>query len=124
MAITNNGMRFSIPAKQIPAGFTPQSVTPFNDQEYNTVNKVYSVLKSTVEDADPATTMTNIESALLTLIDEDISADFIATQTVTHYSDFIKFTNNHVALTSTDDWLTNTAVSYLCTVVTYVKSKA
>ena len=125
MAITNNGCVNSLPASQLPSGYTRPTVTTFTDWEYKRTLTL-SVLKSTVENATRATTMTNIrENGTIGLnkqIVDIIATDFIASETVTTYGDWTTLSNNFVDVTGTGTALTDTAASYTCTVILYVKS--
>lgn len=125
MAITNNGTKNSLPADQIPSGYTRPTITTFTDWEYQRTLTL-SVLKSTVENATNSTTMTNIfDDAVVGLdaqIEAIVAADYLATATVTTYADLRSLTTN---VSDTNDgngtWLDNTAVSYTATVILYVK---
>ncbi len=125
MAITNNGVVNSLPASQLPTGYTRPTVTTFTDWEYKrTLN--LTVLKSTVESATPATTMTNIiENATIGLekqIVDIIAADYLATATVSTYAVWTVLSNNYADVSGTGDALTDTACSYTCTLTLYVKA--
>jgi N-acetylglucosamine kinase-like BadF-type ATPase len=125
MAITNNGTKNSLPADQIPSGYTRPTITTFTDWEYQRTLTL-SVLKSTVENATNSTTMTNIfDDAVVGLdaqIEAIVAADYLATATVTTYADLRGLTTN---VSDTNDgngiWLDDTAVSYIATVILYVK---
>jgi len=125
MAITNNGTKNSLPSTQLPTGYSRPSVTTFADWEYKRTLSL-TVLKSTVENATPATTMANIIAngtiGITQQIDDILAADFLASATVTAYADWTSLTTNYVATTGTDDFLTDTAVSYTCGVTLYVKA--
>ncbi len=125
MAITNNGVVNSLPANQLPSGYTRPTVTTFTDYEYTRTLSL-TVLKATVENATRSTTMTNIiENATIGLekqIVDIIATDFVASETVTTYGKWTVFSNNFVDVTGTGTALTNTAASYTCTVILYVKS--
>jgi len=125
MAITNNGCVNNLPASQIPSGYTRPTVSTFTDWQYKRTLTL-SVLKATVDDATRATTMTNIrENATIGLnkqIVDIIAEDFVSSETVTTYGDWTALSNNFVDVTGTGTVLTDTAASYTCTVVLYVKS--
>ena len=126
MAITNNGTKNSLPAGQIPSGYTRPTITTFTDWEYKRTLTL-SVLKSTVENATASTTMTNIFNNATIGLDKQvidiIAADYLATATVTTYADLTALTTNIVSVASGDGtWMTDTAVSYVATVILYVKA--
>jgi|TARA_R100000750_G_C2278470_1_gene70258 hypothetical protein len=125
MAITNNGAANSLPASQLPSGYTRPTVTTFADWEYKRTLSL-SVLKATVENATRSTTMTNIrENATVGInkqIVDIIAADFLASATVTTYGDWTGLSNNFVDVTGTGTALADTAASYTCTVILYVKA--
>ena len=125
MAIALNGVKNSLTNNQIPTGYSRPAVTTFDDQEsiaeYN-----LTVLKATVENSDPAVTMANIlNDAVIGLtkqITDILDADYIATQTVTAWADFTHLSNNYTGISGEGDFLTDTANSYQCKVILYVKT--
>ena len=125
MAITNNGATNALPDSQIPTGYTRPTVTTFADWQYQR-KLTLSVLKATVENATPATTMTNIRENGTVGINKQIidivAADYVASETVTTFAVWNKLTNNYADTSSSGDFLTDTAASYTCTVTLYVKS--
>jgi len=125
MAITNNGVVNNLHADQLPSGYTRPTVTTFTDYEY-TRTLTLSVLKSTVENATPSTTMTNIiENGTIGLekqIIDIVAATFISSQTVTTYGSLNSLTTNQSQNSSSETWLDNIAQSYTATVVLYIKS--
>lgn len=126
MAITNNGTKNSLPSVKIPDGYTLPTVTEFTDFEYQRTLTL-SVLKSTVEDSDPATTMANIFNDASIGLDKQITdivaADYLASATVTTYAELTALTTNISVVSSGEGtWLTDTAVSYVATVKLYVKA--
>ena len=85
--LTHNGSVVSVPQAELPTGYTKPVVTEFSDYEQEYTSRTMTVLKSTVENADGATTMTNLIAQLNTDIEALLSADFtIATLTVTSYA--------------------------------------
>lgn len=125
MAITNNGTKVSLGVNQIPSGYTKPSITTFEDHEYTRV-LVLTVLKSTVQNATEATTLTNIiENATIGInkqIDDILAADYLATATVTAYSDLTNIKSN-IANDNKSDFYNNTVVSYLCTIKLFIKAQ-
>jgi len=86
MAITNQGAKNSLPQDQLPSGYTKPSVAGFSDYGYvKTVE--FLVLKATVEAASASATMTaifnNATIGINKQIADIITADFVATKTVT-----------------------------------------
>lgn len=125
-AITNNGTRNSLAAAKKPAGYTSPTITTFTDYEY-VRTLTLSVLKSTVDEATSAATMTAIFDDGAVGLDAQVvaivAADFLTTPTVTTWADLIALTHNEANVTSGDGtWLTDTAVSYVATVKLYVKT--
>lgn len=125
MAITLAGVVNSLPSAELPSGYTRPTVTTFEDWEYKRTLTL-TVLKATVENATASTTMTNIiGNATIGLdkqIEDILAADFLASATVTAYADLRSLTNNYVSQVGTGDHLTDTAASYSCGVILYVKA--
>lgn len=124
MAITNNGTVNSLPDSQIPTGYTRPTVTTISDYDYVS-DLSLTVLKSTVENATKATTMTNIITdaaiGITKQITDILAADYLATATVTAYADLTGIDHN-ISPVSTSDFYNATAVSFTCTVKLYVKA--
>lgn len=124
MAITNNGTKVSLSTNFLPSGYTAPSTTTFTDYEY-VRNITLSVTKATVENATKATTLTNIVDDVTVGIDKQITdilaADYLATATVTAFTELYKIGSNIEAGTGSD-FYNNTAVSYTCYVRLYVKA--
>ncbi len=122
MAIVNNGTRVSM--TDVPSGFTRASITEFSDWEYSKEMTI-SVAKATVENATRSTTLTNIiDNATVGTekqIEDLITADFIGSNTVTFFM-VLKKVSTNILPSSTGDFYTNTAVSYVCTVDVYIKT--
>jgi hypothetical protein len=126
MALTNNGTVNNLPADQLPTGYTRPTVTTFTDYQW-TYRVTLSVLKSTVEDATPSTTMTNIIDngtiGITKQITDIVAADFLTAPTTTYYTDWVGLSHNLSDLaTVSDDVLDNVALSYQCTVQVYLKN--
>lgn len=125
MALTHNGVVNSLPETQKPSGYTDPTVTTFSDWEYKRV-AVFSIAKTAVENATPATTMTNLiddaTNGIDKLVEDELNNDFDTTNTVTAYSDWTGLTTNQTPETgSGSNWLDTTAEAYQCTVSIYVK---
>lgn len=120
-----NGTKVSIKSNQIPSDYTAPSVTTFTDHEY-TRTLTLSILKSTVQNADPATTLAaiianatiGIEKQITDIITADIDT---AAVTPTYWANWTSLSSNVVA-NATSDFLTATAMSYVVTVKVYVKT--
>ena len=72
MALTFNGTKCSLPAKDVPSGFTYPTVTTFDDAEY-IQERTYSISRATVSNASEATTLTNIFDDVSVGLDKQIS---------------------------------------------------
>lgn len=126
MAISNLGAINNLPAAQLPSGYTKPTVATFTDYEYSRTVTLY-VLKATVEAATASATMTaifnNATIGINKQIADIIAADFLTTPTVTSFGELIALTTTaEVGNFSDSTYLTNTAVSYKCTVKIYVKA--
>jgi len=109
MAIVNNGTVNSLDATLLPSGYTRPTVTEISDYDY--IKEVdLSVLKGTVENSTKSTTMTNIISngtvGISKQVDDILAADYLASATVTAYTDWWKVSDN----------------TYVCSVRIYVKA--
>ncbi len=123
MAVTYNGCTFELGNEQKPSGYTVPVVSKISGEEWaGTV--VLSILKATVENATQSTTMTNIfDDATIGIdkqVNDNLDADYIASQTVTAHAELIKLTTNIHGLSGSGVWLQDTAVSYLATVKVFV----
>lgn len=125
MAITKNGTKNSLPDGQLPTGYTRPTVTDFTDWKYVRTVQL-SILKATVENANPVTTMTNIITngtvGCNKQVADIVDADFIATGAVTVFSDLIALTNNLSSMATGATAYTATAASYIATVNIYIKT--
>lgn len=125
MALTHNGTVVQLPTSRVPSGYTLPTVATFTDYEYESTERTLSVLKSTVENSDKATTLQNIiDNATIGIdkqIEDLISAEFDVTNTVTSYAVLTGIDSNQAA-SGSNDFYTDTAMSYSCTVRFYVKS--
>lgn len=125
MAITNNGTVNNLHADQLPSGYTRPTVTIFEDFEYVRTLSL-TILKSTVENATPSTTMTNIiENATIGIekqVLDIVAATFISTQTVTTYSSLDALSTNQSQNSGDETWLDDIAQSYTATVKLFIKS--
>jgi len=125
MAVTNKGTKVSIPDAQIPSDYVKPTVVEVVSPMYpRTV--ILSVLKATVENADPATTLAAILAdgtiGITKQITDIVTAEFIGTKTVDVHADLLSIKTNISTNDPTGDYLKATAPSYLCTVKYYVKT--
>ena len=125
MALTNAGTLVQLPSSRIPSGYTLPTVSSFTDWEYESSERTLTVLKSTVQNSDRATTLANILANATIGINKQVSdlvtAEFDVTNTVTCYAVLTGIDSN-VAASGSNDFYTDTAMSYSCTVKFYVKS--
>jgi hypothetical protein len=125
MALTNAGTLVELPSSRIPSDFTAVSVSSFADYEYVSTERTLSVLKSTVENADPSTTLLAIIANGTIGINQQVSdlvtAEFDTSNTVTCYAVLTGISSN-VESSATTNFYTDTAMSYICKVKFYVKS--
>jgi len=123
MAVTFNGTKNSLGLNQKPTGYVDPVVVEIINPEYEN-EKVFTILKSGVDNATPSVTMDNIfDTAVVGLdavVEADITADYDATKTVTAHAELVKLTSNVADITGNADWLKTTAVSYLATVKMFV----
>ena len=125
MAITLNGVENNLTTNEKPSGYTDPTVTTFTDWEYkNTLD--LTVLKATVENATASTTMANIFNdaaiGLTKQVTDILAADYLASATVTAYAELVNLSNNYSDINGSGVYLTDTANSYQCTVILYVKT--
>ena len=64
MAIVNNGTRVSVPAAQIPTGYTKPTITAVSGDELWINQTSINILKSAVENANEVTAFTALVSAI------------------------------------------------------------
>jgi hypothetical protein len=124
MAITNNGTVNGLQTAWLPSGYTRPTVTKVTDYQY-TYPLTLNVLKATVENATKATTMANIIAnatiGITKQITDILAADYLASATVTAHAEWTGIKSN-IESDATTDLLNATAVSYVCTVILYVKA--
>ena len=124
MAIVNNGTKNSLSSDLLPSGYTRPTVTEISDYDYVS-ELTLSVTKATVENATKATTMANIIAdgtvGITAQIDAILAADYLASATVTAYTDWYKVSSN-IEVNTTSDFFNDTAVSYTCYCRLYVKA--
>jgi len=120
MALTHNGTKVSIPAAQLPSGYTKPTVTEFTDYENQYISREFTIAKSTVENATGSVTFAAIVSALNTAIEALITADFdTAGLTVTSWADLTAISTNDTL--AAIKYTTGTP-NYICTVTIKVKT--
>ena len=128
MAHTNHGCKLSAPEEQFPSTFARPVITEFTDAKYKT-RKTFSVLKGTVENATPATTMANIISNASIGINKQVTdmlaAEYISSLTLVAFTDIIAIaeTNDPVSVNpSAGNMFKNVAPSYLVTCDVHIKT--
>ncbi len=125
MALTNEGTLVQLPSSRTPSDFTAVAVSSFSDYEYESTERTLSVLKSTVENSDPSTTLlaviSNATIGINKQVTDLVTAEFDTSNTVTCYAVLTGIKSN-VESSATTDFYTDTAMSYICTVRFYVKS--
>jgi hypothetical protein len=123
MAIVNNGTVNSLDSALLPSGYSRPTVTEISDYTYVS-ELTLSVLKATVDESSKSDTMTAIIAngtvGITQQVDDILAADYIASQTVTAYTEWYKVSSN-IEVNTTSDFFNDTAVSYECYVRLYVK---
>jgi len=123
MAIVNNGTKVNLGS--LPTGYTAPVITTFTDHEYERVLTL-TVLKATVENADPAVTLANIIANATVGIDKQITdiiaGEFLSTPSVTAYSEMRLLSNNYANLSKSGAYLTTEPAKYIVIVKVYIKS--
>ena len=76
MSLTFNGVAVSIASEQLPPDYTKPTVTPVEANWITSQNKVYTITKTSVNDADHATMFGNIVSAVSTQVQSTINTVF------------------------------------------------
>ena len=124
MAITNNGTVNSLDSSLLPSGYTRPTVTEISDYDY-IKELVVEVDKVTVDNATKATTLTNIIGqatvGITAQVDAILAADYLASATVTAYTDFYKISSN-IEVNTTSDFYNADSVVYVCSCRLYVKA--
>jgi hypothetical protein len=120
MALTNNGTVVNVISSKIPSGYTKPSVTTFTDYESTYPDRVITVAKSSVENADEVVTFTALIAAITTAVTTLIEADYDETANTIEAYAIVKDiqTNNSVG----NVLYTNGALNYICTVDIYIKT--
>lgn len=129
MALTNNGtiVGTGISDDQLPSGYTrPSGVTTFTDEQW-VYRLELSVLKSTVENSTPSTTMGNIISngtiGVTKQITDIVAADFVTAPTTTFYTEILTLKTTQSDISGSNDvWLDDIAQSYLVGVIVKLKN--
>ena len=123
MAIVNNGTKGSLKPNQLPSGYVHPAVTEVADFEYKR-QVVLTVLKATVENADPKTTLNNILNDLgigiTKQVTDLVTSDLIASKSVEIHAELLSISNNQQLGTTT--FYNNVANSFTCIVNFFVKS--
>jgi len=119
MALNLLGTVVLLPSTMVPAAYTLPAVSSFTDAEYNS-ELTLSVLKATVENVAPETTLDNIINDATIGIEKQVSdilsADLdVLGNTVDAFVELISITNN-VQANLSGDFYGNVPVSYSCKV--------
>jgi hypothetical protein len=122
MALTNNGTAVYLELVQLPAGYTPPTITKFSDHEYKYEGAILTIAKSGIQNASKVTTFTALVAAVTAAASAMVTADFnVSGLTVTAYSNLrIVYHNFDMA----GVLYTDGAINYLCTVDIFVKTAA
>lgn len=124
MAIVNNGTKLAISTSLFPTGFTPPVITDFNDFEYKRELNL-NVLRSTVQNTNKATTLTNILDDATVGINKQITdiltADYVGTNDVQVFSQLVSLGNN-IEPSVNSDFFNAQPVSYTAKVIVYIKT--
>ncbi len=114
MAFTNNGTIVSVPAGQVPSGFTAAAVAEVASTQPGYVNQIITVLKAGVEDADKVVTFTALVAAITAAVSIIAQADLDDIgNTIVVSADFKSYRSNMIFA---EDLLTDTVQSYKCVV--------
>lgn len=123
MAITNKGTIVKLPISNLPAGYTHAEVVKVVNAEYK-AQVTLTVLKATVENADPKITLNNIlNNAIIGVtkqITDLVTEDYLATKTVEVHAELLSITNNQQL--GMNSFYTNAANAYTVLVNYFVKS--
>jgi hypothetical protein len=120
MAIQNGGTAVNIEPTLLPTGFVKQVISDFSDYEYTQLDKVITILKSNVQNADKSITFQNIVDEITSQVSALIGADFDETANdIDCFSTFESYTSD---FTLNSKMFTNGAINYLCTVNIYIKT--
>ena len=124
MAIVNNGVKNDLPILQLPTGYTPPTITTFEDETYSTILSL-TVDKVTVDESNPITTMTaileNVAIGLDKQVADIVALHFVASNTVESYGSFTALSHSIVNLTGKGNFLTDNLVDFVCTVKIFIK---
>jgi hypothetical protein len=124
MAHTNNGCKVSAPDEHLPSTYVRPSITEIQDWKYK-ARKTFSVLKGTVENATPNTTVANIIANASIGINKQVTdmlaLEYISTLTLVAFTDIVAISETNQP-PATGNMFKNVAPSYLVTCDVYVKT--
>lgn len=89
MALLSHGVVVSLPSTKVPAGYTPVSVTTFDDQDYVIEKRELSITKTGIINNTQTTALTDLLAAIKTNLDAEITADFDVSRNVEVYMKFV-----------------------------------
>lgn len=119
MALVNNGTKVSIPAGQLPTGYTSPTPTEFTDYEY-VRESTKTVTKALHAAASAVTTFTAVVADINSQVSTEVTADYDTTGlTVTVWSEI---TSYRISNTLSGNLFTNAPDEYYLTVKSYIKT--
>jgi hypothetical protein len=125
MAVVINGVVNGMSSDKLPVGYAPPTVTQFTDYEYVRQLKL-NVLKNTVENAVPSTTLTNIFNnatiGLVKQITDIVTLDYINTLNVVAFGVLSELRVNIEPDQVDFTYLKNPTTNYVAYVTLYVKT--
>ena len=113
MALNFLGSRNNVPSGQLPDDYVKPTITPSFKGSGWTKSYNIEVTKSTVENADPATTVDNIVTDVDSQLTALISADLVVTGAVEAYGIISSIRSNQVF---EDDLYNDSTVTYVVAV--------
>lgn len=124
--ITHNGTKNSLPAQQIPTGYTRPTVTEVDGKYVYRV--VLDILKVTVDESTAVASMEGIIDNGSIGIDKQVldivAEDYLDTRTVTVWTDWIALKTNMSPILADDEFLTDAVTNYECTIDIHILTAA
>ena len=118
MALTNHGVDVHVDPTLLPSGYTPPTITTFNDIQY-TRSQNFTVVRADVLGVDDATTFTNMVADINNQVNTILNADFDVTgRTVTAFTNFNDLTHD---LHDTNTMYNGTMDNFYCNCTVFVK---
>lgn len=120
MALTHNGTQVGLGAGDLPSGYSKPSITTFTDHEAKYMQRSFTVVKATVDEAAAITTfdaiLVDLNAQIVTLLTDDLN---VAALTVDSFATMTALRTNTKV---TEEFYTNVAVNYLITVDIFWKT--